>query len=85
MSGAGVITGAGRQVHGAAINFVSFYLALPTSLVLAFLTPLAVFVLYSGIGVGPFLQCILYGCLLWHINWPNEALIASQRATAPED
>jgi multidrug resistance protein, MATE family len=71
-------------MHGALINFISFYLAaIPISLVLGFLTPLGVFGLYSGIGVGPFLQCLLYGYLLLHIDWRHEALRASQRATAP--
>ena len=78
---AGVVTGAGKQLHGALINVLSFYAAaMPAALLLGFATPLNVYGLYTGISLGPLIQAVLYGALLLRVDWEKEALVAARRA-----
>lgn len=80
---AGVVTGAGKQLRGAMINFVAFYLvAVPVACSLAFLTRLGVYGLYVGISLGPALQSVLYMWLINNIAWRKEAYTAATTASA---
>lgn len=80
---AGVVTGAGKQLHGAAVNFIAYYvIAVPVSACLAFLTPMWVYGLYLGLSLGPLVQSLLYGKLILTINWAREAHRAYMSAHA---
>ena len=75
---AGVVTGTGKQLSGALIVFLAYYIfAVPLALVLGFLTPLWVYGLYLGLAVGPLVQAVLYMRLIWRIDWRREADIAA--------
>eukprot|EP00892_Ulva_mutabilis_P009491 jgi/Ulvmu1/6914/UM031_0121.1 len=70
----GVVTGAGKQLHGAAVNFVAYYVvAVPVATCVAFLSPLWVYGLYLGLSLGPLVQSLLYGALILTVDWPREA------------
>jgi multidrug resistance protein, MATE family len=78
-----VVTGAGKQLRGALINLVAFYVfAVPAACSLAFLTRLHVYGLYLGISLGPALQSILYMWLINNIAWRQEAYNAASAAAA---
>lgn len=78
---AGVVTGAGKQLSGALINFLAYYIfAVPVALCLGFLTSLWVYGLYLGLSIGPLLQSILYMRLIWFIDWRREAATAAAQS-----
>lgn len=80
---AGVVTGAGKQLHGAAVNFIAYYVvAVPVAVCLAFLSPMWVYGLYLGLSLGPLVQSLLYGRLILTINWAREAQRAYVSARA---
>jgi multidrug resistance protein, MATE family len=78
---AGVVSGAGKQLSGALIVFLTYYIfAVPLALGLGFYTSLWVYGLYLGLSVGPFLQAILYMLLIWRIDWVRESESAAGAA-----
>ena len=80
---AGVVTGAGKQMRGALVNFVAYYIfAMPVSIALGFLTPLWVYGLYLGISLGPLVQTLLYGVLILTVDWRRDSRHAYDAARA---
>lgn len=77
------MTGAGKQLRGAAVNFIAYYvIAVPAATALAFLTPMWVYGLYLGLSLGPLVQSLLYGALILTVDWTREAQRAYASARA---
>lgn len=76
----GVVSGAGKQVHGFLINAVAYWvLAIPAAMSLSFLLKQGVEGLYSGMALGPACQCSCYLLLVWRLRWKEEAETAWRR------
>ena len=77
---AGVVTGAGKQLSGALIVFLAYYVfAVPVAVCLGFLMSLWVYGLYLGLSLGPLIQSILYLRLIWGVDWRRESAAAAAR------
>jgi MATE family multidrug resistance protein len=64
---------------------VAFYVfALPVALFLGFYMQLGVLGLFSGMGLGPLVQTLLYGALVARMDWGREAARAAALAMKEE-
>ena len=76
----GVIRGAGRQLWGAGINFIAFYIVgLPIGIPLALLTSLKSFGMWIGLLCASTTQVIGYSIVIVCLNWKKESLLAMKR------
>ena len=76
----GVIRGAGRQLWGAGINFIAFYIVgLPIGIPLALLTSLKSFGMWIGLLCASTTQVIGYTIVIVCLNWKKESLLAMKR------
>ncbi|EIE27606.1 MATE efflux family protein [Coccomyxa subellipsoidea C-169] len=81
----GVVQGSGKQQRGALINVVAFYIfALPLAAFLGFYCQWDVTGLFAGMGMGPFVQSILYGLLVLRLDWKKESNKAAELAGREE-
>ncbi|CAL8463544.1 g3078 [Coccomyxa elongata] len=81
----GVVQGSGKQQRGALINVVAFYIfALPLAVFLGFYCGWNVIGLFAGMGLGPFVQTILYGALVARLDWGKESKKAAMLAGREE-
>ena len=70
----GIIRGAGHQLRGAVINFISYYIfGLPIGIPLALATDLGITGMWIGLLIGSVTQCILYTILLCSMNWEKDS------------
>ncbi len=77
--------GSGKQQRGALINVVAFYIfALPLAVFLGFYCGWNVIGLFAGMGLGPFVQTILYGALVARLDWGKESKKAAMLAGREE-
>jgi multidrug resistance protein, MATE family len=71
---AGVLTGAGKQAAGAVINAASYWVvALPIAMMLAFVAQQGVVGMYTGMILGPMMQSVFSGRLIFNIDWSRES------------
>ncbi|CAH1776860.1 unnamed protein product [Owenia fusiformis] len=77
----GVLRGCGRQVVGAVVIFIGYYiLALPVGIPLMFLTPLGIEGLWWGYAGGIFVEAVAFFLLVQTTNWELECENAQLRA-----
>ncbi|XP_077993165.1 multidrug and toxin extrusion protein 1-like [Glandiceps talaboti] len=77
----GVLRGCGRQLIGAVVNLVTFYvIGLPLASVLMFVANWGVYGYFIGILVAISLQFIVYTAVVIRLNWQQEADMAQHRA-----
>ncbi len=76
---AGVLRGSGRQVFGAAVNFVAYFVVgLPVGIVLALVGGLGTMGIWLGLTGGNMLQALVYLAVVWRTDWERQA----RRATS---
>lgn len=79
------VQGSGKQQRGALINVVAFYIfALPLAGFLGFYCEWGVLGLFAGMGVGPFVQTVLYGTLVAFLDWEGISKRAADLAQMEE-
>lgn len=77
----GIVRGTGRQILGAVINFIGFYiLGLPVSAALMFFTPLEGQGYWMGQTWALFAQSVMFAVYVCNLNWPLEAKRALKKA-----
>ncbi|PAA87708.1 hypothetical protein BOX15_Mlig004257g1 [Macrostomum lignano] len=77
----GAIRGCGRQIQGAVVLFVGFYIiGLPMGISLALATDLQVLGMWIGLLVGYSIEAVAFCCLVLRLNWRLEAHNAQLRA-----
>lgn len=79
-----MITGAGKQRLGVAVNIIAFYVfAIPLALVLGFVEGLGTEGMYAGMMVGPIIQAAAYSTVILRLDWDAEARAAALRMGEP--
>ncbi|KAK2173132.1 hypothetical protein NP493_901g00082 [Ridgeia piscesae] len=77
----GILYGTGRQVYGAVLLFISYYLlALPIGIPLMFLTWLRSAGYWWALTGNLILQAIILFCVVSRTNWPYQVVKAQERA-----
>uniref|UniRef100_A0A671WRP8 Multidrug and toxin extrusion protein n=1 Tax=Sparus aurata TaxID=8175 RepID=A0A671WRP8_SPAAU len=75
----GIVRGAGKQMVGAVVNLVGFYvIGLPIGVSLMFPVKMGIVGLWTGLLVSVLTQCIFFAPFLWKLNWKKateEALV----------
>lgn len=70
----GIVRGAGRQLYGAIINFIAYYvIGLPLGIPLALATDLGIMGMWIGLLCASVTQALLYIVLLCCMNWEKES------------
>ena len=79
----GIISGAGHQLGGTAINFIAFYVVgLPIGISLALATNLKSFGMWIGLLCASITQVIGYSIALLLLDWKKKSELAMKRASA---
>ncbi|XP_036974787.1 multidrug and toxin extrusion protein 1-like isoform X1 [Acanthopagrus latus] len=75
----GIVRGAGKQMVGAVVNLVGFYvIGLPVGVSLMFPVKMGIVGLWTGLLISVLTQCIFFAPFLWKLNWKKateEALV----------
>jgi MATE family multidrug resistance protein len=82
----GITRGIGKQVLGASVNFISYYvIGLPLGIVFAFVFKWEIIGLYVGLIFGAITSCILFLLyLIFVLNWEREVEIVKLRVGLEE-
>ncbi|XP_067651615.1 multidrug and toxin extrusion protein 1-like [Haliotis asinina] len=77
----GVLRGLGKQLFGASMNFISYYvIALPVGALLMFKTSLQLEGMWSALVLSVFLQSLAFLTMIGMTDWTKQAKIAQIRA-----
>ncbi|PAA62327.1 hypothetical protein BOX15_Mlig030132g1 [Macrostomum lignano] len=78
----GVLKGSGRQLIGAIVNIVAYYLvALPIGIPLSLLTPMQISGFWVGLLIGLTGETFVFWLIIWRTNWHKEVRAAAGRIT----